>query len=218
MRSLTSPADAQLGAASWLLRALHLTVLGLVLAGIVHLLVVLLMPRLAQDDAWAKLSDRSEMWSMLRLATAGEPGAVLPETDPALSVAGCRFDLRQSPLAVTSRGLVPFWSVSILDRRGRNVYSFNDRTAVDRELTLLVVDPVQMATLRKNPPEDSERAVLIEAPIDEGIVLIRVLQPDPSWRERTETFLGSTRCAKYELAEEPQPGAAERVIEDVPEG
>ncbi|MEL6752331.1 MAG: DUF1254 domain-containing protein, partial [Pseudomonadota bacterium] len=140
-------------------------VVTLVLAAIVHLVVVLAIPAFAEKDAWAQLSTVGKTWSFSRVATPGTAPNILEPVDPGFGAVACRFNLNEAPLAVRADGRLPFWSTSIFDKRGRNVYSFNDRTAINGELFLIVVTPVQMAQLRKNPPEEAERAVLVEADI-----------------------------------------------------
>jgi len=130
----------------------------------------------------------------------------LPLVDPMFGVSACRFNLQEAPVVVETSGGVPFWSVAVFDRQGQNVYSFNDRTAIGRKLFMIVVDPVQMSKIRKDPPEELERAVLIESEIDEGYILIRALQDDPSNRPELITFLNNARCGKYTIAETDTSG------------
>ncbi|MEO1397441.1 MAG: DUF1254 domain-containing protein [Pseudomonadota bacterium] len=180
-------------------RLFYLTLVSLVLAGIVHLLIILLIPSYATKDAWTRLAERSGIWSFTPVASPDLPVSVLPLVDPAFRMSACRFDLSEAPLRLASDGFAPFWSVAIFDRQGRNIYSFNDRTAIERRLSALVVNPVQMARLRKNPPPDAESAVLVETESSEGFVVVRVLQSDPSWTEETSSFLRSAVCERYVL-------------------
>ena len=181
-------------------RALYILAVSLVLAGIVHIVVVMLIPSYADKDAWAKLASRGEEW---QFAIVAEPGSELksdlPLVDPSFGIAACRFDLSESPLVVEASGGVQFWSVALFDRRGENFYSFNDRTAIGRKLFMIVVDPVQMAQLRKNPPAEAEQAVLIESDLKKGFVLIRALQDTPSRATAVQKFLKEAKCSKYEL-------------------
>ena len=185
-------------------RLLYTVLIGLVLAGIIHILIVLLIPFYAQKDAWAKLGSTGGEWAFTVVA---EPGAgkttALPLVDPSFGVAACRFDLSKSPLIVEAGGVLPFWSVSLFDRRGQNVYSFNDRTAIGRQLFMIVVDPVQMARMRRNPPEEAERAVLVETDIDKGFVLIRAFLDHAGREADIRTFLKDARCERYQLPEDP---------------
>ncbi len=184
-----------------MIRLGYLAALLLVIAGLTHLVSLLAIPAFAERDAWAKLSGAGEPWTFVPIASPGRAVRPLSGLDPALHVAACRFDLREGAVRVTADGKLPFWSVSIFDRRGRNVYSFNDRTAVDRQLFLIVVDAVQMARLRASASDTFERAVLIEAPIEEGFVLVRALEHDPSWRERLNAFIDSASCERFGIAD-----------------
>lgn len=177
----------------------YFTILLLVIAALTHLVSLLAIPAFAQRDAWAKLSTTGQPWAFTPVAAPGMTERVFDGLDPALRVAACRFDLREGALRVTADGKLPFWSVSIFDRKGRNVYSFNDRTAVNRQLFLVVVDPVQMAQLRTSPVDTMDQAVLIEALIEDGFVLIRALEHDPSWANRLATFFTSARCDRFDI-------------------
>ncbi|MEM1039793.1 MAG: DUF1254 domain-containing protein [Pseudomonadota bacterium] len=197
-------------------RLFYLTLVGLVLAGIVHLMIILLIPSYATKDAWTRLENRSGIWSFTPVASPDLPRSVLPLVDPAFRMAACRFDLQEAPLRLASDGRAPFWSVAIFDRQGRNIYSFNDRTAIERRLSALIVNPVQMARLRKNPPPDAESAVLVETESAEGFVVVRVLQSDPSWSEETASFLNNAKCERYVLPSDPDEaeGGDETSIND----
>ena len=83
------------------------------------------------------------------------PTAVAPTVeapDPFFRASACRFDLQDGPVRLKADGTVPFWSASIYDRGGQNVYNFNDRTAAGGELDFVVVTPAQMIEMRKDLP------------------------------------------------------------------
>lgn len=180
-------------------RLFYLTLMGLVLAGIVHVLIILLIPFYATNDAWTRLATQSGSWSFTPVAAPEMPSTPLPLVDSAFRMSACRFDLSEAPLRLSSQGSAPFWSVAIFDRQGRNIYSFNDRTAIERRLSALIVDPVQMAQLRKTPPPEAESAVLVETSSREGFILIRALQGDPSWAVEADQFLKNAKCERYTM-------------------
>ncbi len=182
------------------MRLLYPVAITLLLAGIVHILIILLIPSYAAKDAWANLEKVGKPWNFEIIAKPGLTEGPLPLVDPSFGVAACRYDLGEAPLSVEAEGILPFWSVAIFDRRGRNIYSFNDRTAIERKLFLIVVDPVQMAQLRKNPPEEAEKAVVVEAELKQGFILIRALQEDPSWESTVSKFLSDAKCEKFDLS------------------
>ncbi|MEP1206712.1 MAG: DUF1254 domain-containing protein [Rhizobiaceae bacterium] len=178
-------------------RSIYALSVAFVLAGIVHILIILLIPNYAAKDAWTKLEKVAGLWEFSVVAQPGGRNDTLPLVDPAFGTAACRYDLSDAPALVSAEGQLPFWSIAIFDRQGRNIYSFNDRTAVERQLSLLVVNPVQMAQIRKNPPAESDRAVLVETSVSQGFVLIRALREDRSWANTVRQFLNSAKCEKY---------------------
>jgi uncharacterized membrane protein len=177
-------------------RLLYLSSLALVLAGIIHILVIFLIPNYAANDAWTKLGDVTEPWEFSIVSEPGKSSSILPWVDPAFGTAACLYDLDEAPLRVNAVGRLSFWSVAIFDRQGRNIYSFNDRTAVEQELSLIVVNPVQMAQFKKNPPPGSDQAVLVETESGQGFVLIRALQESSSWGPTVRRFLTDATCER----------------------
>ena len=175
-------------------RTIYTLALAMLLAGIVHILIILLIPNYAAKDAWTRLAQVAKPWEFKLVSIPGHEESVLPSVDPAFGMAACRYDLAQAPLRVIAEGHLPFWSVAIFDRQGRNIYSLNDRTAVERQLSLLVVNPVQMAQFRKNPPPESESAVLVETAAERGFVIVRALQESPGWSGEVMNFLTTARC------------------------
>ena len=180
-------------------RLLYLAAVTLLVAGIVHIIIVLLIPSYAAKDAWAKLGNADNFWKFAPVTSSTREVIALPLLDPAFSVSACRFDLKEAPLKVQANGNLAFWSVAIFDRLGRNIYSFNDRTAIEGQLSLLVVNAVQMARLRKDQPDELKESVLVEADQGEGFVLIRALRPDNSWAPIVDTYLQDAVCDRYEL-------------------
>lgn len=168
---------------------------GLMLAGIIHIVTVLMVPYFATNDAWAEMRrfGRAETFHVLPLAEAGaEPLAGL---DPRMLQAVCRFTLENGPVRITASLPADFWSIAIFDRRGRNAYSINDRAADGEELDLVVITPVQMAQLRQDPPEALENAIVIELPIGEGLALLRVFVADETLLPHARAALETADCA-----------------------
>lgn len=183
-------------------RLTYLAAVTLLVAGIVHILIVMLIPSYAAKDAWAKLGSADNFWKFAPVSSAGQKDTTLPLLDPAFSVSACRFDLNEAPLKVQANGNLAFWSVAIFDRLGRNIYSFNDRTAIEGQLSLLVVNAVQMARLRKDQSDELKESVLVEAGQGEGFVLIRALRPDSSWAPLIDAYLKDAACDRYEFDSE----------------
>jgi uncharacterized membrane protein len=176
-------------------RTLLFVIGGLMLAGIIHIATVIMVPYFATNDAWAEMRrfGRAGAFHTLPQAEAGsEPLASL---DPRMLYAVCRFSLEEGPVRIQASLLDDFWSLAIFDRRGRNAYSLNDRSADRAQLDLAIITPVQMAQLRQDPPEALETSIVIELPIDEGLALLRVFVADETLLPEARAALDAADCA-----------------------
>lgn len=169
--------------------------LGLVAAGIVHIVVLMLLPHYTERDAWSQLSAASSFYNVTRIGGSAATTPLVRSVDPLFSAVACRFDLADGPLHVRAPGRAPFWSMSVYDRNGQNIFSFNDRTASDGSVDFVVLTPIQTIEVRKALPEEFIDAVFVEADIEQGIVVIRAFVPDHTWRTAVTAFLEDVSCS-----------------------
>lgn len=178
-----------------MLRIVYAAVVGLFGAAIVHIAILLMLPQFSDRDAWSRLAMSADLNRPVRIdAQAGET-SIVRSVDPLFYAAACRFDLSEGIVHVQSPGKSPFWSVSVYDRGGQNIYSFNDRTAASGTLDFVVLTPVQMIELRKALPPELDKSIFVEASLDEGIVVVRSFVPDQSWNQSVASFLNEISCA-----------------------
>jgi uncharacterized membrane protein len=167
---------------------------GLVGAGIVHIAILMMLPSFSARDAWSKLAGTAGLYKVARIAGEGVEPAVLQSPDPFFDAVACRFDLGEGVTHLTAKGATPFWSVSVYNRNGQNIYSFNDRSATEGALDFVIATPLQVTEVRKNLPPQFEKSVFVEADIDEGMVVIRSFVPDESWKPEIASYLNSMSC------------------------
>jgi uncharacterized membrane protein len=179
-----------------MLRLLYIVLVSIVGAGIVHIAVLLLLPRFSERDAWSGLAEAGDFYKAVRIDAGDGSPPVVKAVDPLFHAAACRFDLDEGPVHIRAPGAVPFWSVSIYNRAGQNVYSFNDRATDKGALDFVVLTSDQMIEVRKAVPEEFNKAIFVQVPVGEGIVLVRSFVPDPTWEEATSEFLARIACTK----------------------
>lgn len=175
-------------------RLLHALLLGLLGAGIAHIVILLLVPNFSERDAWSRLAMAAGSNKIVRLDKEIDGAPLVKSLDPSFYDAACRFDLTEGVVRIDNAGKVPYWSASVYDRSGQNIYSFNDRTPPDGNLDFVVLTPAQMIDLRKDLPTEFEKSIFVETPIDEGIVVVRVFVPDDSWKPKVARFLDGINC------------------------
>ncbi len=99
----------------WLLWGLG----GLLLGGVVHLATVLLLPRVATQDAYSRLlAIGAGQCGRADSRSDARSSALLPFMDPAVAAAVCRYDLANGPLKLTAPVTPAYTSVSFYTRFG----------------------------------------------------------------------------------------------------
>ena len=91
---------------------------GALLGGIIHLATVLLLPRAATQNAYARLSAISPVNSVVAIPAPSADRAVIPFMDPAFAAAVCRYDLSNGPLKLTAPVSPAYTSVYLYTRDG----------------------------------------------------------------------------------------------------
>lgn len=175
-------------------RLVYAVLVGLVGAGIVHISILFLVPVLTVQDAWSRLASLTGYYAVSRISGTGEAAPIIKAVDPLFEAAACRFDLGDGIAHITGEGEVPFWSISVYDRSGQNLFSFNDRTATNTDLDVAVLSPLQMVEMRKDMPATFQNSIFVEARIEEGIIVVRSFVPDETWRAKVNRFLDEITC------------------------
>ncbi len=178
------------------LRAFYFFLCTLVVAGLVHIAIVLLIPLYGTRDAYARLSSDTQMLDF-RMLPDGVTGGPISDVDPYFAYGVCRFDIRQEGVAISAPKTDAFWSATIVNEDGSVVYSLNNRTAIDGKLDLLLLNPVLVLRLRELQPPEIENAIVVESEMKSGFAVVRILRPDDSWEQQAKAFLEGTKCKAY---------------------
>ncbi|RVU16119.1 DUF1254 domain-containing protein [Methylobacterium oryzihabitans] len=181
-------------------RFLLATLSGLVLAGLVHLTVVLAIPYLSGRDALTRsrstLSNDTSV--LVHPARVGGPveaaGDWLPPQDPAAAIGVCAYDLDDGPVRVTAETGPLLESLS-LHGRGGAYYAVTDQAAVRGTLELVIMTRRQFDEALAEAGEDERnRDVRVVAPGREGYVVVRVLAALPSQQAMANKAAASVSC------------------------
>lgn len=179
-----------------MIRAAYTALVAIVGAAIVHITVLFLLPHFSDRDAWARLAEAADYYKPVRIDAAAGEVPIVKSLDPLFYASACRFDLADGPVRVHAPGNVPYWSVSIYNRGGQNVYAFTDRAAESGILDVVVLTSAQMIEARKHLPEEFRNSIFVEAPVGQGIVVVRSFVPDQSWKPTATRFLRDVACTR----------------------
>ena len=103
-----------------MIRLLFTIIAGVLLGGVVHLVSVLALPRIATQDAYSRLTPMTKLNAVTPLPLADPNNAPMPFMDPAFAVAICRYDLVGRPAQAHGAGQPGLYvGVVLHPQRGR---------------------------------------------------------------------------------------------------
>ncbi|MCO4053580.1 MAG: hypothetical protein HEQ16_05900 [Bosea sp.] len=177
------------------LRLVHRLALFVALAGIAHLLTVLLIPRYAQRDAASVFAAAGETGRADLIAASADPDAGIRDADPLTAMAACGFDLEDGPFRITARtGPTPL-SISLHLHGGGVFYAVTDRAALRGVIEFVVLDRSQYdRRVAADDDGEAQRELRVIAPARQGIVVARALVRQPSDRPLAEALVKLMAC------------------------
>ncbi|MBN9345430.1 MAG: DUF1254 domain-containing protein [Devosia sp.] len=167
---------------------------GLLLGLVIHLVVILILPRISENAAYTQVASIEALnrTTLLALPKAGEANPL--HLDPDMSYGLCKLDLSAGPGEVTGTLPLAFWSVAVYDSTGTVLYSTTNRDGIGQTLDLGIFDPAQTRLLAEQKIDISPGLLIVEARTDEVFVVVRLAPPHPSVRDRYEAQLERLAC------------------------
>ena len=179
-----------------MIRWLLLLLGGVLLGGVVHLATVIILPRTATQDAYARLTPIAPVNTVVALPIPSPEKAVMPFMDPAFASAICRYDLSEGPLKLTVPVSPAYTSISFYTRYDVAYYAINDRAAGRRVIELDLMTPAQ----HEQVPEDEEITaadrLIVESPTPTGLIAIRAMAPEPGLLPAAQSAVAASRCMR----------------------
>jgi uncharacterized membrane protein len=179
-----------------MIRWLLLLLGGALLGGVVHLATVIILPRTATQDAYARLTPIAPVNTVVALPIPSPEKAVMPFMDPAFASAICRYDLSEGPLKLTVPVSPAYTSISFYTRYDVAYYAINDRAAGRRVIELDLMTAAQ----HEQVPEDEEITaadrLIVESPTPTGLIAIRAMAPEPGLLPAAQSAVAASRCMR----------------------
>jgi uncharacterized membrane protein len=171
---------------------------GVLLGGVVHLATILLLPRMAAQDAYSRLSPLTPVNKVVPVPAPAPDKATMPFMDPAFAMAVCRYDLSKAPLKFTVPISQAYTSVSFYTRSDIAYYAINDRAAGRRVIELDLMTADQHNELPGNEEITAADRLIVESPTNTGLIVIKALAAEPGLLASAQNSLTSAKCV-------PQP-------------
>lgn len=192
-----------------MIRLLFAIIGGVLLGGVVHLVSVLALPRIATQDAYSRLAPLTKLNAVTPLALATPNDAPMPFMDPAFAMAVCRYDLSGGPIKLTVPVSQAYTSVSFYTRNDVAYYAINDRSAGRRVIELDLMTEAQHAELPEDEDVTAADRLIIDSPTPTGLIVLKALAPEPGLMPQAQATLAASSCKvqtepPVKQAEQPQ--------------
>ena len=177
-----------------MIRPLLWLLAGAVLGGIIHIVVILTLPTLAEQSLWTRVApiEADNRMVILPPVKPGEPNPL--GLDPELVYGLCRVDLAQGPAYVSCTLPDAFWSVDLFNQSGIVTYSTTNRDGIGQTLELGIFNAAQTRLLAQQQLDIAEGLLVVESRSDKLLILVRLAPPHQVMRERFETSLAQVTC------------------------
>jgi uncharacterized membrane protein len=192
-----------------MIRLLFAIIAGVLLGGVVHLVSVLALPRIATQDAYSRLTPLTKLNTVTALALADPNNAPMPFMDPAFAIAICRYDLSGGPIKLAVPVSQAYTSVSFYTRNDVAYYAINDRSAGRRVIELDLMTEAQHAELPEDEDVTAADRLIIDSPTATGLIVLKALAPEPGLMVQAKASLAASSCKvqtepPVKQAEQPQ--------------
>src|SRR6185436_6840755 len=185
-----------------MIRLLFTIIAGVLLGGVVHLVSVLALPRIASQDAYSRLTPMTKLNAVTQLPLADPNNSPMPFMDPAFALAICRYDLSGGPIKLTVPVSEAYTSVSFYTQSNVAYYAINDRSAGRKVIELDLMTEAQHAELPEEEDVTSADRLIIDSPTSTGLIVMKALAAEPGLMPQAQATLAASRC---QVHEEPTP-------------
>ncbi len=186
-------------------------VIVILVAGLTHLLAILILPSVAMKDAYDLLAESLEgtggkrpaaTGTMTLLSTSKPTDRTIPFRDPATVQGVCFFDLSKAPFRIRTKieeGRL--LTLSFRTPKGRIFYSMTDRAAFHDVIDIHLVTDTQLQTVEAGDDEDQglPSELRLKAPGLKGLVVATALVARPSDARDAEERIKAIVCAPEPL-------------------
>jgi uncharacterized membrane protein len=181
------------------MRWLFTILVGLLLAGIVHIVTLLALPRLIPQDAYARLGKLGPDNAFHIVAgPARNRPTVLPFLDPAYVYAVCRYDLAGGPLHIHAPVPASYAALSLYNQDGLPYFAINERSAVRGALDVMLQQQASDDDGSDDDDADADsddaRVTTVPTPSPRGFAMLRILVTSPDREAELREVLGTARC------------------------
>ena len=181
---------------SWLQTRLHVLLVAVICAAILHILATLAAPRLAGGTPFARLSPIAPFHTFQVLPPVTPQTQPLAFMAPDVRYAICRYDTSKGPVSVSVRLPSSGWTLSLYTPEGDNIYTAVGQDGQSSDIALQLT-PVADRFLGLTPEargKVTEATSSLDLATGRGMVVVRAPDRGLAYRADTEAILKRATC------------------------
>lgn len=172
--------------------------LGLVLAGLIHIVAVLALPSLAPKNGFSRFAALGPVNTVIQIPPAAPGQQPMPMMAPDVRYAFCRFDLSNGPVRLSTKIADELLLIALYTPEAENFYSVVGADMKRPEVELIISTADQtVEEAGVDAPETADNVIVVNSPVNEGIALLRLPLAGPSRANYAERALLATSCGLY---------------------
>ncbi len=164
------------------------------LAAAAHIVTSVFFPRLEREDTVAELMSATKLNTLTVLDDEKKLKAVLRGVPTDMAFALCPYDISEKPIAISAPLPGTYWSISIFEPSGRNIYTLNDtQVGTDHFAAVIMQGEAKTAAVEDTSKREGG-GIVIHTKEPNGVVVIRAFIADRASRKSAHDALASTEC------------------------
>ena len=163
----------------------------LLVAGIVHITAVLSVPAFSPQNPAVIVRQELPSNQMVLLTTGPDDVAPFALENPDMAVAVCRFDASKAPVRFTGPLPHSFWSLTLFDNKGKNVFALNQAQKIFEAFDLVI-------DTKNRDIESDEKTLIIQNSTSTGLLMLHVFRSSSFYSETVSAMTGELKCAELQ--------------------
>lgn len=164
------------------------------LAAAAHIVTSVFFPQLEREDTVETLMGASEVNRVTVLADEDKLKEVLRGIPTDMAYAICPYDISERPIEISAPLPGTYWSISIFEPSGRNIYTLNDtQVGTDRFAAVIMLGEAKTAA-EEDTSKREGGGIVIHTKETSGVVVIRAFIEDLAARKSAQDALSASEC------------------------
>ena len=164
------------------------------LAAAAHIVTSVFFPRLEREDTVAELMGATKLNQLTVLDDESKLKTMLRGVPSDMAFALCPYDISKTPITISAPLPGTYWSISIFEPSGRNIYTLNDTQVGTHHFAAQLIQGEAKTTAEEDTSKREGGGIVIHTKEPTGVVIIRAFVEDRASRKSAHAALAATEC------------------------